>query len=495
MKKEKNPDSLLIPLAGLSPGWFAFYCSGGKWNYAEHLALLDEILVKTAKRELRKVIINMPPRHGKSELISKYFPAWYLCNFPAHRIILTSYEARFAASWGRKVKDILNINGKEIYDIEINKKVNSAISFEISGSSGGLVCVGAGGAITGRGADLLIIDDPLKNDKEANSPVIRENIWEWFRATAYTRLEPDGVVIILMTRWHEDDLCGRIMSSEDFIVLDSVSSLKNLQNLNNEWLILKLPAIAEEADPLGRTAGEPLWGRRFPSKKLNEIKNTLGSYWFSALYQQSPSPAGGGIFRREDFKYYKNDNNYFLLIDSGKIIPEEKCKILSTVDLAISTSERADYTVILVIAAATGGEIMVLDILREKCEPAGHLKLLKSVYYKWKPSIIGIENVQYQLSLIQSALREGLPVAKLKADKDKLSRAIPLAARMNGGLVFFPERASWLDDLESELLSFPNGLHDDQVDALAYSLQFVMDKKGPDPVSSKTGFKRITDTF
>ena len=139
--------------------------------------------------------------------------------------------------------------------------------------------LGAGGAITGKGADIVIIDDPIKNDAEANSETIRDNIREWFKSTVFTRLEPDASIIMIMTRWHEDDICGSLLA-EDI--------------RKNEWKHINLPAIALENDPIGRTAGSALWSKRFNINKLMEIKNSIGQYWFSALYQQMPSPAGGG---------------------------------------------------------------------------------------------------------------------------------------------------------------------------------------------------------
>lgn len=197
----------------LSPAELANKISNNRWTKPKHIQYIDNMLVKIANSEIFRLIINMPPRHGKSELISKYFPFWYLGHFPDKRIILTSYEASFAQSWGRKVKELIEEFGEPIFKIKLNPSSRSAKSFDIKEHYGGMACAGAGGAITGKGADLIIIDDPVKNDKQAHSIVYRERIWDWFLATVYTRLEPEGAIIVVMTRWHEDDLCGRIIES------------------------------------------------------------------------------------------------------------------------------------------------------------------------------------------------------------------------------------------------------------------------------------------
>ena len=488
---DKLQQALIRSLRTLSPAWFASEISDYKWQYPPHLCLLDQTLLKVARKELKRVIINMPPRHGKSELVSKYFPTWYLGMFPDRRVLLTSYEAQFAASWGRKVRDMLIDRGREYFNIEIDPSSRSVSQFEIKDNSGAMYCVGAGGSITGKGADLLIIDDPVKNDAEAHSPTIRDNVWEWFNSTAYTRLEPDGAIVIIMTRWHEDDLCGRLLKKQ-------AEDNADQSNKDEQWHIINLPAIAESNDILGRAGGEALWPSRFPLERLNNIKNTVGSYWFSALYQQSPSPQGGGIFKRKNFKYFADNPDCFMLKDAaGTIIAKAGCTIYAVADLAVTVKSNSDYTVILVFAADGNRNIFVIDIIRERLEGADHLNLIQSVYDRYSPLIIGIESVQYQLSLIQSALRQGLPVSELRPDKDKLSRALPIAAKCETGSVYFKESAHWLNCFESELLSFPNGAHDDQVDTFAYIDQLIRPISKGGPAGAKKSDKRrgITQGF
>lgn len=454
-------------IARISPAHFAYYSSDGRWQPAQHLLYLNKKLIEVAIGKSKRLIVNMPPRHGKSELISKYFPAWYLSLFPENRIILTSYEYSFASSWGRKTRDLIRQNN-DISQVEIHPD-NSAIDNFSLLNGGGMSCAGAGGPITGKGCDLLIIDDPIKNDAEAQSITYRNKLEEWFYSTAYTRLEPDGSIVLIMTRWHEDDLCGRILE-------------KNTE----KWEVIKLPAFSGTNCPLNRKKGEPLWKERFSWQSLNNIKNSIGSYWFSALYQQEPSPSGSGIFNGRYFKYFDENNDFFLLRNLElKSIPKSNCRIYVTVDLAVSISEKSDYTCAAVFAITNENDILLLDIIRKRIEGADHVGFIQLIYEKYRPLLIGIEAVQYQISLVQTLLNKGLPVKRLRADKDKLSRALPIAAKIEGGKVYFRRNAYWLNEFEKEILSFPNSQHDDQTDSFSYIVQLISDNSSVLPVSSK----------
>lgn len=503
--------------------------SRGTWIPARHLLALSRALVdlengfrvspdSLSPKNIEKngetqnliktpniLIVTMPPRHGKSELISKYYPAWRLGVKPDERIILSSYEAGFAASWGRKVRDLLEEFGDGSFEISIRGDTRSASYFEIANFGGSMTSVGAGGSITGRGANLLIIDDPVKNDAEANSPTIKNNVWDWFRSTAYTRLEPEGKLVLVMTRWSEDDLCGRLIDAYD----------------PKDYRILSFPAIARATagtgaaalcDELGRKPGEALWPERFDERELTNIKSGIGSYRFSALYMQSPAPIGGGIFRRKFFRYFKErgrdvsrsssgveanllDKNrphasgsfYEYKNSTGEIrrVAKSETIVVAAVDLAVSASERSDFTAAAVVAVSPERDIFLIDLIAERIEGADHLNFLRRLLERRRPRVIGVESVQYQMSLVQSALREGLPVKALRADSDKLSRALPAATLIESGKVYFPERAPWLDDFERELTLFPNSAHDDRVDAFAYCFELASPISKSAPAGAK----------
>lgn len=276
-----------------------------KWEIPKHIRLLDVLLLNLANRSLHRLIVNIPPRHGKSDLIAKFFLFWYIENFPTHRIILVTYQNRFAEVWGRRLRDLIALYGKEFFKIELDPKESSARQIRINKFGGMVYCVGSFGPLTGRGAEVIVIDDPIKNDCEAMSPRLRENLWDWFKATLYTRLEPNGVLLLVMTRWHNDDIVARLEKS--FKVVEYTKEVQEESKLelpSDKWLLVRLPAIAEPNDPLCRQTGEALWSSRFPIHLLLERKKVLGDYWFSALYQQNPKPLTGKIFHREKFNYF-----------------------------------------------------------------------------------------------------------------------------------------------------------------------------------------------
>lgn len=446
--------------AMISPADFARMASRGRWLLAPHLNLINQALLEIMWGGARRLMVFMPPRHGKSMLISEYLPACYLGNFPNRRVILASYEAEFAASWGRKAKRALDEYGDHLWGVKVDGRSAAAKRWNVLNRLGGMDCAGVGGPLTGKGADLLVCDDPVKNSEEAHSKVYRDKTWDWWQSTFITRCEPGGAVVLMMTRWHEDDLAGRLLARE-----------------RNAWKLLSFPAVAEAQDVLGRQAGDALWEDRWPLDALEERKREVGSYTWNALFQQRPAPEGGSVFRREWFRYYTNSGGTYKVGD-GHQVECDKCWTFSTVDLAASTKTSADYTVISTWSVTPHNQILLLDSVKARLEGPDQVPLIQRTYERWKPSFIAIEKVGYQLALIQAAIRSGLPVRECGVDKDKLSRALPAAARMESGQVFFPSAASWLTDFESELLAFPHGQHDDQVDTLSAAVAEVTRRSG-----------------
>ena len=442
-------------IARRSPADFAGMVSRGRWVMADHLDLLNRHLLDVAEGRTTRLLITMPPRHGKSEFASKWFPAWYLGTHPDRRIILASYGAQFAAQWGRKVRDILVEHGPRLFDATIRRDTKAADAWEIAGHGGGMQTCGVGGPLTGKGADVLIIDDPVKNAAEANSETYRESTWDWYTSTAYTRLEPKGAVILIQTRWHEDDLAGRVLAQA--------------KETGEPWTILNLPAIAGDGDQLDRKPGEALWPERYSVKDLEGIKGVLGSYQFSALYGQSPVPDDGGLFRRSWFRYWSQAvPGYYSLGPEGRAVRADQCRRFGTVDLAFSEKKEADYTVIAAWAVTPWSDLILLDLHRERMDAPRLQPSIRAMVEKWGLDYIGIEKVLGQSLVVHGARMDGLTVRSLIADVDKITRSIPAQVRMEAGQVYFPSGHPDLTAIEHELLTFPRGTHDDIVDVVSY---------------------------
>lgn len=397
----------------------------------------------------------MPPRHGKSEFASKTFPAWFLANWPDKRVIVASYAAEFAASWGRKARTLLQDHGLRFFDVSLRHDSKAADAWDIEGHSGGMQTCGVGGPLTGKGADVLIIDDPVKNAEEANSEVYRQKTWEWYISTAYTRLEPGGAVILIQTRWHEDDLAGRILA--------------HAKETGEEWTVINLPALAEPNDELGRSEGEPLWPERYDAAALEGIRKTVGSYFFSALYQQRPVPPEGGLFKKSWFRYYSSDNDVYRLGAGGGIVQAKHCRRFGTMDIAYSLKKTADYTVLCSWAVTPASDLLLLDMMRARIDAPDFVRVIKKNYGDFRLDYIGIEKM-LGTSLITHGVRmEGLTVRLLIADTDKITRSIPAQIRMESGQIYIPQHHPERDVIEHELMSFPFGAHDDIVDCFSYA--------------------------
>lgn len=439
-----------------TPALFAYHCSNHKWYPAKHLVLLSDYLMDVAVGDIRHLMVNFPPRHGKSMSISQYFPAWYLGKYPDNRIISSSYEADFAAQWGYKARNILTEHG-HLFNVSVASDSSAKDRWDIAGHTGGMNTAGVGGAITGKGCNILLIDDPVKNAEQANSKTYRDKTYEWYMSTAYTRLEPGGSVVLVMTRWHEDDLAGRLLKEEP-----------------DKWTVLNLPAIAEDNDQLGRKRGEALFPQRYNVDALMDIKKTIGGYWWNALYQQRPSALEGSIFKKEHLKYASIENGLMRLDNS--VVSLSDCLIFQTCDPAVSTKASADYFVLSTWALTKNNDLIWIDDIRTRLEGPDQINLFKQAYARWKPTVQLVESVGVGKTLFQMLKREGLPVVELKADSDKATRAMPAAARMEAGCVYLSLSLPDLSDIEGELLSFPQGTHDDAVDTLSYAVQYAVSK-------------------
>lgn len=442
------------------------------WLPYRHLMALNTLFMELIEGRNDRLMITMPPRHGKSLFSSLYFPAWFLNRYPDKRVILCSYGDDYASEWGRKVRDLIRDHQPRL-QIQVDDSSKAADRWDIQAHRGGMKTAGVGGPITGRGAHLLIIDDPVKNSEEANSAVDRDKKWDWWRTTAQSRLEPGGIVVVIQTRWHEDDLAGRLLREEGTV------------DDGGRWTLLNLPAIAEEDDQLGRTPGEALCPERYDEKFFALLTGPtgIGNQAFSALYQQRPQPEGGGAFKRADFRYHttpvSEEKQYALHDPDGTLlVPQGECWRFITMDLAATKRTTSDWTVAAVWDVASWlspSRLILVHVDRSRIEGAEHLDLVKKLWTQWKPAFIGIEEAMQGSMTLAVSQRQGIIVRALKhRSRDKVFRAKDAELLVENHRVYFPRKASWLSDWEHELLLFPTGTHDDQVDVFAYAATEIL---------------------
>lgn len=423
-----------------------------------HHELISQELEKIEQvgdRDYKVLLVFVPPRHGKSELCSIGFPAWYLGRNPTKEIITVSYSAELAQDFGSKTRGIV---GGEVYphifNISLKEDAQAKAKWRTS-KGGSYTSVGVGGAVTGRGAHILLFDDPIKNREEAESEVYREKVWQFFTSTAFTRLEPGGVVVVILTRWHVDDLAGRILKNPE---------------LSKRIKIIHFPAIAEK-DEQYRKQGEALWPERFGIKALTEIKNTIGPYDWNALYQGSPV-----LTESQEFKPV-----WFQPITEGQV-QAMNCRRFLTVDTAMSKKAQADYTA-WCDNRVNQQNSWHLKVGRGKLSPEELVNLLfvlnTNAIREGKPyEAIGIEKTAYleglkpYLDQEQRKRNTFLPIVELQHKMvNKEIRIRGLIPRYASLSVFHLENECRV--LEEEMAQFPMGLHDDVLDAVAYQLQIA----------------------
>lgn len=263
-----------------SPGALSTVLTGGREMQAPHLDIIDRIYQRIAAGERLKVMVTMPPRAGKSRRTSRWGPVWYLRRQPDHRFMLASYAAHLADDHGRWVRNTITEHAPTL-GINLKYGSQAANRFDIDGHEGGMVTAGVGGALTGRGAHVAAVDDPFKGSEDAGSPTQRDRVWDWWQSVLLTRLEPQGSVLLVNTRWDDDDLSGRLLKEEP-----------------DDWIVIDLPAIAlTDDDPLGRKPGEALWPARFNVDDYARIRKSVGERVWWSLYQQQPRPLEGGVWQ------------------------------------------------------------------------------------------------------------------------------------------------------------------------------------------------------
>lgn len=404
-----------------------------------------------------------PPRHGKSEEASRLFPGYYLERHPDRWVGLASYAAGLAFTLSRNARDNYQRAGNSVHP-----GASGVEQWETLGG-GGMWAAGVGGPITGKGAHLLLVDDPLKNAEEASSETIREKHKDWWRSTFYTRAEPDAAIVVIQTRWHEDDLAGWLLSQE----LDEDPEC---------WHVLNLEAIREEVPQEfppscvtledWRKPGEALCPERYPIDKLRRMERRIGGYYFGALYQQRPTALAGDIFKREWWEFYTTPDTP---IPGIRMLPPTLDRVIQSWDMTFKDEDQNDY-VSGQVWASRFTDFYLLDRVNERMSFTASCAAVETMGAKW-PKARGkyIEDKANGPAIINALRRQVGGIVPVKPDGGKVPRAYAVQPYVEARQCYLPHPriAPWVEDFIRQLAQFPRGTHDDDVDACTQALNIL----------------------
>lgn len=417
-----------------------------------HHALMAKKFEDIAEGKLKRVIINMPPRHTKSEFASYLLPSWFLGKFPEKKVIQTSNTAELAVGFGRKVR---NLVGSEHYakvfpDVSLRQDSKAAGRWATN-RGGEYFAIGVGGTVTGKGADLLIIDDPHSEQEAAiGSPEVYQRVYEWYTSGPRQRLQPGGSIVIVMTRWGERDLTGRVI--KDAMMRDK----------GEEWEIIELPAIMP--------SGKPLWPEFWSLEELTALKEELPAAKWNAQYQQSPTGEEGALVKREWWKVWEKDD------------PPPCQYIIQSWDTAFTKGERSDYSACITLGVfyfeenSQDPHIILLDALQKRMEFPELKDKAMSHYKYWEPDTLLVEAKAAGAPLVFELRQMGIPVTEYtpsrgtrQVSNDKFARLNSVTDLFRSGKVWAPE-TRWAQEVIEQMAAFPNAEHDDLVDATVQAL-------------------------
>jgi predicted phage terminase large subunit-like protein len=426
-----------------------------------HYRVIAAKLTAVCQGRIRRLVVNMPPRHLKSHLASAAFPAWCLGHNPSLQVLCVSYAQDLADKLARDCRRIVTSDWyRRLFPTRLAPRHQAVSEFETT-QQGSRLATSVGGVLTGRGADIIVIDDPLKPE-EALSQARRRSANEWFDHTLYSRLndKEKGSIILIMHRLHEDDLVGHVLAQED-------------------WEVVRFPAIAEAderylIDTLAgprvftRARGEALHPARESIHVLEQIRKTIGEYNFAGQYQQAPAPLGGGLVKAAWFRHCAQDE-----------MPGQFERVVQSWDTASKATELSDFSVC-TTWGILGKDLYLLDVLRRRMEYPELKRAVREQYELFRPSVVLIEDKAFGTQLIQELVGDGLyAVTRYQPQSDKVMRMHAQTAMIENGFVHLPVAAPWLAQYLHELTTFPNGRHDDQVDSTAQMLDWFKRGSGP----------------
>jgi predicted phage terminase large subunit-like protein len=413
----------------------------------KHHQIMADAFERVASGDLKRLIINMPPRHTKSEFASFLLPSWFLGKFPEKKIIQTAHTAELAVGFGRKVRNLVSSEQySKVFDMKLSSDSKAAGRWNTD-KGGDYFAIGVGGAVTGKGADLLIIDDPhSEQEAKQGNPAVFDNVYEWYTSGPRQRLQPGGAIIIVMTRWSKRDLTGQILKSSDKTGVD-------------EWEIIEFPAILP--------SGTPLWPGFWSKEELEALKAELPVSKWEAQYQQNPTSEEGAIIKRDQWQIWPHED------------PPECSYVIQSWDTAFEKTNRSDYSACTTWGVFTHPDkhgnlkqnIILLNAFKERMEFPELKKAAMEMWIEWKPDTLIVEKKAAGAPLIYEMRKMGIPLSEYTPGKgsDKIARVNSISDLFASGIVWCPEKR-WADEVMEEMASFPNGDHDDLVDSSSQAL-------------------------
>jgi len=422
------------------------------------LDLLDQSLVDLATGRCRRLIFSMPPQEGKSERTSRRFPTWLLTRNPDTRIAIVSYELGVARRWGRVIRN--DIAAHPELGLTVRRDTSAAHEWQLDGALGGVYSAGIGGALTGRPVDVLIIDDPLKGRKEADSPTFRQTCWDFWTDTARTRFSPNTAVVVVQTRWHEDDLSGRLLASPSA----------------GDWRYINIPAQADrDDDPLGRQPGDYLVSARGrTSTDWEDTRRDVGAATWASLYQGHPAPAEGRLFKRGNWRWYVASRA--VRREDGTMWVHGADEVIQSWDMAFKDTRGSDF-VVGQVWARFGAEVHLLDQVRDRLDFPATAQAVRTLSAKWPQAHAKLVEDKANGPAIIAQLRSTVSgLIPVSPQDSKYARASAVSPFQEAGNVHLPDPglAPWIEEYVVEHISFPNSPHDDQVDATTQALQRLL---------------------